>query len=489
MLEQVPPLITACKARSKTPQGSKTVENAPPKSPKESGSSRSPSRTRKRRAYGEPLGPVQQARVRGVREVANSLIALLDLGGLGGGGRRFARDSALDCPWRKSRRLEGTSYRDTRDRGWRMIPRPLRLWDFERMLAGEDRLFVDRVERSRLLILDVDLHGEADREWVLAQPQGPENTNRARSEFRRRWMAEWSHSVVEAAKGVLDEEDVVTLSSRGGYHVILWLDEALPVAELATLASRWKRAVVARTGSLPAGLAIDAFPKLESDGTGRFCALPLSKGQRVVGLDLAKPVYRKRLEDGRRVGSMGLSAVRDVRAQLEAILGPEGHEEVRIIEGGGGSEGWASGVLGQLRKSDFVEECLRIVADGFGVGESADVAPRLLFALSAAGMRPPLALRAYEAFVRRPGHGANHCRSERGRRALMASARTQLRRFERGTQMKRPDGSPLTWYGGMKSDELRKELWGLVEQEAPAWRRPGLAAARAPTTEIERFMA
>jgi hypothetical protein len=348
------------------------------------------------------------------------------------------------------------------------------------------------MKKSRLMWLDCDCKGGPPREWRLAHPV-PTNTDHARRVLEREWRAEKLGSLVRAAQDALPAEDVLIQRTRHGFHACVLLDEMTDVGEVAALAERWRGATAAIAGGIPMGCGLEAFPVVGSDGTGRSCALPLGASQRLVATDLVHDAHRTRALDFERLFSAGLSSALELRKRLAMmpqmrVAGRRRLMAVAPVQPRG---------LGQLFGPEFVIEALRIGSEGMGLGESWDALRRIVFALPCVGMSDGQAMFAFERFVRALGlHGANHCRSERGIRALLQKARCQLRRFRRAEGEKREDGRPRCWRNGLRSRDLRAALWGLIGEvpkesvRSPRGKTLNLkVSAHLAGTELGRFMA
>lgn len=414
------------------------------------------------RIDGQGRGTVRERYARTVREHALVLMTFFEIGevgnGDGGGASGYWRVSVMDCPKYFSRK-HGRYVPFTRELGWKYRKGSVSVFEVERMLEGNARISLGGIRKTPLCTLDFDCKGEPPREWRLSHPV-PEDSDHARAKLVNEWRAERLGEMVKAAQAVLPEEDIWIQRTEHGFHASFLLDEAEEVAVVAELAERWRGAVAAMVGGVPAGCGLEAFPVVCPDGTGRSCALPLGAKQRLVGPGLVN-LHHTRALDFERLFSAGLSNVASLRVQLamRPTMSIPSRRRVPECE-------TAPRDSGQLFGSEFVIEVLRIESQGMGRGESGDSVRRMTPTLLYAGMSDEQAMVAFERFVRSVGlHGARHCTSERGIRELLSKARSQIRHFRRGERERRADGSLRCWRNGLRSKELRAALWGLLGAE------------------------
>lgn len=370
---------------------------------------------------------------------------------LGVGGNQYQRfGDSSDLMWIFSHERQGN--RPVGAKRWSRIREDFDDDDSFRLLAGKNKSFVCRQGYTCLIQLDLDHH----------------NFRTCRSETLRERMgriAAFLGSVVGAAKIVVDVgnfDDVTPClqeQTAAGIHLGLILDQPIPIEEAAAMALRWKQATIEaclREEISLDGVGIDAFPT----AGGSSCTLPLSVGHRVVGNDLGAegPAYRSRYEDALHVLRTPRISVKALRDRLDSYDLPDVEAStkpaLRLIQGGGET--------GQLFKSEFVVEALRLLDSGLRDDESWHGIRTLVAAGAYVGLSDEENLEHVRWYLRRGGHAATHCQTEGGIRQLLSMARSQIRHFNRGLHQARRDGSPRTWRNGLKSTELRNEIYGAL---------------------------
>jgi len=357
---------------------------------------------------------------------------------------------------------------------WRTKAWRLRFPSFLAAARGRDRVSVPGIERTALLTADVDVHGEPDaaKRAGVARPY------------------------VEALRSAAEGFEVHVETTPRGYHAMVVLSRPVPVARAGEIADMWARAAMSAAGCTGAtGVRIESFPKVEHDGTGRGCALPIGKGQRLVGADLLTRRHATRAADLRAL----LDGERADPAQLAAALMglpmvaelPRGRTPLTIVDDE------ARGADGQVFKGDFVRECLRLLEEGIDDDESWHAVRIMVGACKYSGLTDEETRTAMGAWLHRDGHRATHCQSGGGIRELEGKVRGQLRYFRRGLLGERCHEN------GMDAPRLRGMLYGLAGEAtrdvAPehrkrgAWfplgrQKPAVPAA-IEGTELGRFMA
>jgi len=365
-------------------------------------------------------------------------------------GRSYWRVSNHDQPWKEGIR-NGKRYRyPVGQKGWQKTPSPLCRDALKRMLSGQDRIAVSGFTHTRLIILDFDAHEEPPRPWWETHGIHPSiGAADSQKTLRRQWIAEQCSELVFAARMSLDEDVHVEMTPRG-YHAFILLEDAVPVTEAARIAASWRSLVLTRTNDADPK-RVESFPKINSDGTGRTCALPLGAGHRLVGRDITKPCSHLRaIEIERVVGGSGLVNVKALWDVLTPHITPVAIETIRPSDA-------------VLCGSAFVLEVLRLLEQGMDDDESWPAIRILVAACCYRGLTRDETIRAMKRYVRCGIHRATHCQSERGMRQLDAVVRCQINHFERGL-------GEGTYRAGIKSRELNPmldELASLSEVDQP----------------------
>jgi hypothetical protein len=391
------------------------------------------------------------------------MVELFELGGRGGGSTCHVRASTKDFLWGYStkakreipitKNADGTKREIAwRTKAWRLKPSTLLA-----ATRGKDRVSVSGITHTALLTVDVDMHLELDA-------------------GRR---AELAVLPIEALRAAVAGFVVHVETTPRGYHASVILERPVPVARAAELADLWARAASATAGcEMATGVILESFPKIQHGGTGRGCALPIGKGQRIVGGDLLTNRHRTRaadlrsILDGERVDPTMLAA-RLIGLPTVTEL-PKGRALLVLVD----EPGTVRGADGQLFKEDFVLECLRLLEEGIDDDESWHAVRIMVGACKYAGLSDDETRSAMGAWLKQDGHRATHCQSSSGIRELENKVRGQLRYFRRGLLGERCHEN------GMDAPRLRGLLYGLageaVREVAPEHRkrRPWLQWAR-----------
>ncbi len=328
---------------------------------------------------------------------------------------------------------------------WEMEPG--RFWGtFARGLCDSvTRVDLLGLRRTRLIIVDVDLHGPAPRTIRML-------FGKALKKYERAWRAKVCRPVVEELQEFLPA-DLVEQTPRG-FHLVWVLDEAVPIEVAARLAA----AIKARLTALPDGVKVESFPTEE----GRLCALPLMGISREVGPDLVTHEFSRRcpaLEaflalPGHALEEFGEllnepipeSPASGLRVPQEApIEAPPGHRE-------------ATG--DQLFGEDFAKECRRLFEGGIDAGDHYDATRRIAACLFYVSPSVEVAEARFESWIALPIHRSRHCLTDR--RHLMRDFRCQARYFTRGVDAGR------CYFDGMRSEWIRAYAARLDDEEALA---------------------
>lgn len=356
-------------------------------------------------------------------------------------GNDYTRKSPKDCQWEISKK--GIPYPLTKTMHWKAIKnkRGLTAAQMVWMIRGKDRAMVRGFTSTQLLTLDVDAHGlkTGSHESCVA--------------------------IVEEILGLIPDlrHALYTEMTPNGYHVSMILDRPVSAKRAAKMAQDWALAVKAKCQiSRRSKVQVESFPK--SNGkTGYGCALPLGAGQRVVGEDdLLKSRYQRRVDDARHFLSLPKIKPSTVEMMLEGLM--KKSAEFRL------ADAWEGDILsprgdtdGQLYKSDFVLEWIRIFEDGIANDESWHAVRVMVAGCRYAGLSERETKSFMRIFLWREDHLATHCQSERGKKALMRVVTCQLNRFRSGlTVPNASSGRPMCYRNGLKSDELREMLYGTL---------------------------
>ena len=349
---------------------------------------------------------------------------------------------------------------------WTTVQRSPEDWEVALGLQrGTVRLAPRGIDETRLLVVDVDVHAEPPAEIANAKPprkRAPKVVRRiadvmhsaqALARYRNKRALAWRAEIARPVLDRLREVGVFELVERTprGWHLVVLLDRAIPVAEAAALASH----VAAGAGELPPGVAVEAFPKLRADGHGDMCSLPLLGPHRRVGADHVS-VGRKRASDVEDLlRAEGLDP-EDLRAALEGtapappVSSASRGDETEVSRAPAAEDG-------RLLKGAFVTRVLDLL-EHTGAGESYEAVRRIVAAALYAGHSDEETLGIVRAWSERPTHAAAHCLTPRGRKQLLAVARNGVRHFARG------EAAGRCYRGGLKSTELRAAFRQLLAE-------------------------
>lgn len=394
---------------------------------------------------------VRKLDVRTIRKLCNDYLDHLGLRGCS-----ITRKSPKDCHWEINK--QGKWFPKTSTMHWNAVKgRKINEKDVGWMISGKDRVMARGFEKTRILTLDIDVHGKIDRQWQRDNWE-------LKKDLHRGWIAANAWETVQAAIDTMPSGAVLVETTPNGFHVSMVLDRAVKAKRAARMVDDWRRTVVLRAGlGKKSTCGVEAFPKVNRKGIGYGCSLPGSAGQRVVDPDggLMKPLYGRRVDDVRHLLRMPVVKVSTVEAILEGL--PKEKLALRLVEG------WEGEVLsprgdteGQVFKEAFVEEWLRLFNEGIRDDESWHAVRVLTAGCRYAGLSPRETMFFMRRFLRLGKHDATHCQSERGIRALMRTVKCQLRHFRRGLSVVDGAGRPMCYRNGMKSDELRSDLYDFM---------------------------
>ncbi len=346
-------------------------------------------------------------------------------------GVRSARGA---CIWkyRPFRRHAGWEAADA----WELDPGHLLNTVRRGLFDGSARVDLRGLDTTRLLSLDFDDHNEPPprprrlgEDWPMWR--------KAQKAAAKAWRAARIRALLDAAQSELPF-DLVEQTGRG-HHTWFLLAEPVPVAVAARIA-----AALAAKVQLVDGITVESFPKLDADGTGRTCALPLMGSSRGVGPDCVTPEFYRR------------------RPALEAFLALPGHalEEfgIDLEDSIGGlavareepfaeSLGHRETTGDQLFGEEFAVECRRLLSGGIDAGDHYDAGRRLAACMFYVSPNLATAEWRFERMLELPQHRSRHCRSDR--RHMMRDFRCQARYFLRGVSAGR------CHFDGMRSEWIR----------------------------------
>jgi hypothetical protein len=361
---------------------------------------------------------------------------------------------------------------------WRTLAGGPAVWEVAAGIAGQRRIAARACTHVRHLTIDLDVHQappaeacEATLEQFLEAAEGTGRAGAARAETKalRAWRAPFARPVVEQLRALIGDAALLVEWTPRGWHVSVLLADVVDGREAASLAA----AIVARL-RVPEGCSVEAFPKCRADGKVDHCALPLLGTQRRCAPDLVTAAGMREAAVRELVAMQGVGV-----AELRAIVGtrPEAAAAPSAVPP---SEPAEADVIGQLFKSDFVAECLELVANGIPLGGSYSAVRRVYAAARYCGHAHPAVRSIVEAWLARPIHSARHCGSQRGRRQLLRLVDAQGRHFDRGLRAGRVRED------GLRSRELRREFADLRrhhhgEEFPPCDTSPLPIAATPPT--------
>lgn len=339
-------------------------------------------------------------------------------------------------------------------------------WEAEvALFGGVDRIAPMGVERTRLLIVDIDVRLPMDEQGT-EERGGDENvidafaapgSRSAKAAATRRWKKQASIARASLARPVVDEIAArfppthVEKSARRGLHLVYKLADFAPVEEV----ERIGRALVAGL-ELPPGVAVEVFPR-----SGNLCAMPLMGASRRVGTDLEKPDTRKRMDAVAPFLAEPGIEIDDIAAALDLDLdegAPEATTE-SIAFDAVAVDGPREVVEGQLKGPDFAVRCLDLLTGGMRNDETWEAVRRLYACARYLGYDEDQTRTALENWIDQPIHDCDHAHSRRKKFSGLLTA--QRKHFERGVMAGRCVA------GRMSSKELRQAFDRLLARENP----------------------
>jgi hypothetical protein len=341
----------------------------------------------------------------------------------------------------------------SRGPGWWAAWAPERLGKWQAANAlfdSKSRLAPRGIEETRLLIFDVDVHGDPPRGARTLAECLREAKRGVKRKKDRAWRA--SAALPLFRRFVEAGVPVTPVTTPRGYHFVVVLDRFYPVAEVA----RVGRAIAAAL-ECPAGCDLEVFPKLRADGVmGDLCGLPLLGPEREVRGDLLTPeggrdaaLDRLLADDGIELETLGDLVEEPPRnpgseTPGSAAVGPGKrpatltnaevdrlYDEMDEMTGRPPPRSATVGADDQLHGRAFTARVLELQRK-IGRRESQEAMMRLTAAAKYVGLTDPEAVAAIAWYVAQPKHEAAHCRTRAGRAQLLAQVRAHLRHFRQG---------------------------------------------------------
>lgn len=318
---------------------------------------------------------------------------------------------------------------------WCWRPHPVRPNELSAALYRGDRVDVRGVEHVRYFVIDVDAHNAADS---AAQRDGRSIDAYIRSSMggavaarRRRAVRDAAWSTVERLLEL--EPDLIPIQTGRGYHAIGLLDAEVPVA----VAREMALAIAVGVDSC-ARVRVECFPRIERDGRGSMCSVPLTGSARVVASDGLRRAHRTRVEDvewlvahAPRISPAGRAVASDETRVSSPTTQDEPRQERPLADDGSG--------LPQVRNTNerwaFTEKLLRVL-DRIERGQSRQALMCIAAGAVYADVPPEVADAAFEGWLARE-HGARHAQDEAGRAHLRRCWRGAMKWQEKGEHLGR----------------------------------------------------
>ncbi len=354
---------------------------------------------------------------------------------------------------------------------WWTRPHPMTDREIHAALFRRDRLTACGVERVTFLTLDVDCHTAADdAEKPVRVPVGTSindcmraNSPPANAKRRRTAVRDAGWSTVQALLARVPGA-VATMTKRG-YHVLVMLSAALPVAEVEAMGN----AIIADI-STPEGVTIEVFPKVGANGLGRTAALPLTGPARIVASDGLTREHRRRVDDV--LFLLGHATRHDredlpTGTRLPAVpverpaLPPR--PPLRLVDD--------RDPMGQRWGDEFAAQVEDRVLTRVRNDESWQACAKLAAIMVYLAIPAHIANAAFEAWLHLPEHEADHFRCESGRKALRRAWKSFRQRREHAIAA----GHVVP--GRMKPRSIKRRIYELAGVALP---QPGLHKQQVP---------
>lgn len=334
-------------------------------------------------------------------------------------------------------------WRQYRGTGWAVADawedRPEKIEHFvaQGLFNSTTRMDLRGLTETNLVILDLDMHGEAPA-FVRSLRDSYAKVMRKKRVHEHRWRADAARPSIEALQEALPAS-LLERTARG-FHLAWKLSRKVNV-RIAALIAEALRALVSFDDER---VTCESFPKLDADGTGRLCSLPLLGIHVEVGSDLL-PLRKRRAAAEDFVALEGIDV-----DELLSLLGIECSDPVVASEARPEPpRGHREATEGHLFGSDFAAECRRILTGGFDRGEHYDGTRRVAACLFYVAPTAEVARERFAAFLELPIHRSRHCQSERGKQHMLNDFKVQARHFERGVAEGR------CHFDGMRSKWIR----------------------------------
>jgi hypothetical protein len=309
------------------------------------------------------------------------------------------------------------------------------------LFDGSARLDLHGLTQTRLVVVDVDVHGVCPTARVRGIRETLPQVWRRNAAHTRKWRAECAQRVVDE----LQAEVRATLVERTarGFHLVWKLAVSIPVAVAASIALE----LVARVEKSPE-IELEAFPKLTADGTGRLCALPLLGTHREVTRDLVMNAFARL----RTPIELFLAAPGVALEDFGVSEAPVRDDETPLVSDMTAANTCTSEKLpaptsNVLHGKAFALEVRRLLTEGLAYGAHYDEGRRLAFGLFTVSPNVEVARRRFEAILELPIHGSRHAKNDR--RHLLREFDAYARRFVRGAS------AGYFYFDGMRSEWIR----------------------------------
>lgn len=351
----------------------------------------------------------------------------------------------------------GTRFIPPKD--WMTLSKPPS-WTIVRWgLEGRAKVALRKIATTGYIVLDVDLHGVDIPEPALPMDIDAFIAASRSLGLRRKAIA---RDVYEEIAGdyvrMLVEKIPASILCRTtrGFHVVVKLEGWMDVSTTCDLAPRLLELVEPP----PNGVDVESFPKKRADDFGDHCRLPFTGDSRRIDPSTFRLTKQRRRDDiAEWIEARGITE--EELVVLVEKSPPSSSPVIRRRARRAEYRVEKEPAPGQLYGEDFVEECMRLLTDGMGPGESRSAMQRLTWAAFACGFDEPCLETIMRNYIAQPHHRANHTKTKQGREQLHAQVPAQIRWWKSGEQQGR------LHRGGCNSPGLKRLFIQLLNSGSP----------------------
>lgn len=342
-------------------------------------------------------------------------------------------------------------------RGWLAASRPVGLLDYVKALSGRIAFDAGGVEHCAYIEFDFDEGHRVRHEELREAAEDPQFLAQAlrlgnnagvldalqvalagpclrRTDLMRLYVAQRVRARFEGLVRLFPNVSWFAWSTPGGCRVLALLADAFPADEAEALA----RSVATR-----ARLGCETFPRR----SGSYGRLPLmGAAARALDPTLRFPRFRDRWDDVRALVSLKPASLADFgldRKDLRrpaprraAALGKPAADYVSPAPSPLSDQGaidWPRCLSQQLRGRAYENAMVRLLRSGIPDDASFPAMQKLAFLFHVqCGLPVGECEQMLCAFLKRTGHEATHCQSERGLRQLQRGFRSTLQHLDKG---------------------------------------------------------